>query len=323
LAYPKSDHCDGERFHNPSGIPLQPFSKLPKLLREPRTRWPRWIDEPQRKPPSLEGADGAVTFVGHATFLIQTRIGNVLTDPMWSMRAGPFGLLGPRRVRRPGVAFEDLPRIDVVLLSHGHYDHLDLPTLRRLARRFDPLVVSPLGHGKLVRSTGIKRVTELDWWEETAHGDLRFALTPAQHFSARTPWDRNRALWGGFVIMAEGRKIYFAGDTAYASFFPEIRRRFAPFDLTLLPIGAYEPRWFMRAVHMNPEESVRAHVELGSPPTIAMHFGTFQLTPEGIDEPVHALERGLTAAGVPRERFQVLGSGASMVGWPLGGRRAR
>jgi L-ascorbate metabolism protein UlaG (beta-lactamase superfamily) len=307
--FPKSDHGDGERFFNPSGIPLQPFSKLPRLMREPRTRWPRWIDEPQRKPPALDGADAAVTFIGHATFLIQTRIGNVITDPMYSMRAGPFGLLGPRRVRKPGIALPDLPPVTAVLLSHGHYDHLDLPTLRKLARRFDPVVVSPLGHGKLVRSTGIRKVVELDWWEETAIGDVRATLTPAQHFSARTPWDRNRALWGGFVLQAERARIYFAGDTAYAGFFPEIRRRFAPFDLALLPIGAYEPRWFMRAVHMNPEEAVRSHVELGAPPSVAMHFGMFQLTPEGIDEPVRELEKALDTAGVAKSRFRVLATG--------------
>jgi L-ascorbate metabolism protein UlaG (beta-lactamase superfamily) len=312
VRFPKSDHCDGERFHNPSGIPLQPFSKLPRLLREPRVRWPRWIEEPQRKPPALGDAEAAVTFLGHATFLIQTRIGNVLTDPMWSMRAGPFGLLGPRRVRKPGIALEDLPPITAVLLSHGHYDHLDLRTLRELARRFDPIVVSPLGHGKLVRSTGIRMVVELDWWEETAIGDLRVTSTPAQHFSARTPWDRNRALWGGFVLQVDGARIYFAGDSAYAGFFPEIRRRFAPFQLALLPIGAYEPRWFMRAVHMNPEEAVRAHVELGSPPSVAMHFGTFQLTPEGIDEPVRELVKACDAAGVARSRFRVLGTGESV-----------
>ncbi|HJQ98997.1 MAG TPA: MBL fold metallo-hydrolase, partial [Candidatus Polarisedimenticolaceae bacterium] len=184
--------------------------------------------------------------------------------------------------------------------------------LRRLAKRFDPIVVSPLGHGKLVRSTGIRKVVELDWWEETAIGDLRATLTPAQHFSARTPWDRNRALWGGFVLQAEGARIYFAGDTAYAGVFPEIRRRFAPFDLAVLPIGAYEPRWFMRAVHMNPEESVKAHLDLGAPPSIAMHFGTFQLTPEGIDEPVRGLEKACDAAGVPRSSFRVLGTGESV-----------
>ena len=309
----KSDHCDGERFFNPSGLPLQPFSKLPRLLAEPRTRWPRWIDEPARKAPELGASDAAVTFVGHATFLIQTRVGIVLTDPMYSRRAGPFGLLGPRRVRNPAIRFGELPEVGMVLLSHGHYDHLDLETLRRLAKRFDPVVVSPLGHAALVRSTGIKRVVELDWWGESAQGGLRVTLTPAQHFSARTPWDRNRALWGGFVLQTEGARIYFAGDTAYAGFFPEIRRRFAPFDLALLPIGAYEPRWFMKSVHMNPEETVKAHAELGSPPAVAMHFGTFQLTPEGIDEPVRALERALDAAGVPRERFQVLAHGASVM----------
>jgi L-ascorbate metabolism protein UlaG (beta-lactamase superfamily) len=309
---PKSDHFDGERFLNPSGLPLQPFSKLPRLLAEPRTRWPRWIDEPSRKAPELLASDAAVTFVGHATFLIQTRAGNVLTDPMYSKRAGPFGLLGPRRVRNPTIPLEDLPEIGVVLLSHGHYDHLDLPTLRWLAKRFDPVVVSPLGHGPLVRSTGIKRVVELDWWEVATIGGLSARLTPSQHFSARSPWDRNRALWGGFVLQTEGARIYFAGDTAYAGFFPEIRRLFAPFDLALLPIGAYEPRWFMKSVHMNPEEAVRAHAELGTPPAVAMHFGTFQLTPEGIDEPVRGLERALEAAGVDRSRFRVLGSGESV-----------
>ena len=312
MPYPKSNHCDGERFFNPSGRPPQSFSKLPRLMMEPRTRWPRFIDEPAVKPPALESAATA-TFVGQATFLLQTRVGNVLTDPMYSKRAGPFGLLGPRRVRRPAVAFEDLPHITMVLLSHGHYDHCDLPTLRRLAKRFDPVVVSPLGHGPLVRSTGIRKVVELDWWQETSVGDLRVVLTPAHHFSARSPFDRNRALWGGFVLMVDGARIYFAGDTAYAGFFQDIRRRFAPFDLALLPIGSYEPRWFMQAVHMNPEEAVKAHRELGAPPSVAMHHGTFQLTPEGIDEPVRALDRALDTQGVARERFQAIAHGASVM----------
>ena len=312
MAYPKSDHCDGERFFNPSGAPPQPFTKVPRLMLTKHARWPRWIDEASVKPPVLAAA-AAVTFVGHATFLIQTRSGNVLTDPMYSKRAGPWNLLGPRRVRRPGVALEDLPPITLVLLSHGHYDHCDLPTLRKLAKRFDPVVVSPLGHGRLVRSTGIRKVVELDWWGETSVGDLRAALVPAQHFSARTPWDRNKALWGGFVLLVEEARIYFAGDTAYAGLFASIRRRFAPFDLALLPIGAYEPRWFMKPVHMNPEEAVKAHVDLGAPPSIAMHHGTFRLTPEPIDEPARELERACDAAGVPRERFRAVGVGETVV----------
>jgi L-ascorbate metabolism protein UlaG (beta-lactamase superfamily) len=202
---------------------------------------------------------------------------------MYSDRAGPWNLAGPRRVRPPAVPLEDLPRIDIVLLSHNHYDHCDLATLGRLARRFDPFVVTPLGNGPLVRSTGIRRVEELDWWQTAATTALPVALTRAHHFSARTPFDRNRALWGGFVLTAGSKRIYFAGDTAFVPFFAEIRQRFGPPDLALLPIGAYEPRWFMHAVHMNPAEAVQAHLDLGAHESIGMHFGTFQLTAEGID----------------------------------------
>jgi L-ascorbate metabolism protein UlaG (beta-lactamase superfamily) len=255
---PVSDHFDGKRFVNPSGSGGQPFSAVPRLLLEPRTRWPRHVPVSPQLPPPLDGAAAAVTFIGHATFLIQTPAGNLLTDPVYSQHAGPLNVFGPRRVRQPGVRFDDLPLISTVLLSHNHYDHCDLPTLRRLARRFDPLVVTPVGNGRLVRSAGIRRLEELDWWQQAASSALPVTLTPAQHFSARTPSDRNRALWGGFVVQAGGRRIYFAGDTAYAPFFRDIAERTGPIDLALLPIGAYEPRWFMQAVHMNPAEAVRA-----------------------------------------------------------------
>ena len=180
-----------------------------------------------------------------------------------------------------------------------------------LARRFDPVVVTPLGNGALVRSAGVRRVEELDWWQAATSGAVPIMLTPAQHFSARTPFDRNRALWSGFVLTAEHVRIYFAGDTAYGSFFREIRRRVGLIDLALLPIGAYEPRWFMQAVHMNPAEAVQAHIDLGAPESIGMHFGTFQLTTEGIEEPLRALEEARRANNIPESRFRALGFGES------------
>jgi L-ascorbate metabolism protein UlaG (beta-lactamase superfamily) len=308
----KSGHCDGRRFFNPDGAKAQPFSAVPRMLLERRTRWPARIEEPTRRPPAVDGAAAVVTFVGHSTFLIQTPAGNVLTDPMYSERAGPLNMLGPRRVRQPAVPFDDLPPISTVLLSHNHYDHCDRRTLRLLATRFDPIVVTPLGNGTLVRSSGIRKVEELDWWEEAKTPPLPIVLTPAHHFSARSPFDRNRALWGGFMLATAGRRIFFAGDTAYAAFFRDVRHRFGAIDLALLPIGAYEPRWFMQGVHMNPAEAVHAHVDLDASLSIGTHFGTFQLTTEGIDEPLRALERARQANGVLPERFRTLAFGDSM-----------
>jgi L-ascorbate metabolism protein UlaG (beta-lactamase superfamily) len=180
-----------------------------------------------------------------------------------------------------------------------------------LAQRFDPVVVTPLGNGPLVRSSGIRRIEELDWWQEGKTSALQITLTPAQHFSARGPFDRNRALWGGFMLGAGGARIYFAGDTAYGTFFRDVRRRLDPIDLALLPIGAYEPRWFMQSVHMHPAESVQAHLDLEASESIGMHFGTFQLTTEGIDEPLRALEEACRARNIPPSHFRTLRFGES------------
>jgi L-ascorbate metabolism protein UlaG (beta-lactamase superfamily) len=308
----RGDHFDGRRFFNPDGPALQPFSKVPKLLLQSRTRWPEQVAVVPAVPPSLDGSTAVVTFVGHSTFLIQTPAGNILTDPMYSERAGPWNLLGPRRVRPPAVTLDDLPPVSIVLLSHGHYDHLDLRTLRTLARRFDPLVIAPLGHDAIVRSAGVRNVETLDWWDGSKRAPLAVTMTPAHHFTARTPFDRNRALWGGFVVGAGNRRIYFAGDTAYVPFFADIRERLGPIDLALLPIGAYEPRWFMRSVHMNPAEAVQAHLDLEAAQSIGMHFGTFQLTTEGIDDPVNALAGTLRERNVPASRFRAIGFGESV-----------
>jgi L-ascorbate metabolism protein UlaG (beta-lactamase superfamily) len=285
---------------------------VPRLLLVPWTRWPREVPVEPRRPPTPGPDQVVVTFIGHAAFLIQVAATTVLIDPVYSRRASPTSFAGPRRVRLPGVRFEDLPAISLVLLSHNHYDHCDLRTLRLLERRFHPPVVTPLGNGRLLRPAGIRQVEEIDWWETASAAPLPITLTPAQHFSARNMFDRNRALWGGFMIEAGGHRILFAGDTGYGPHFREIAARLGPVDLALLPIGAYEPRWFMKDIHMNPAEAVQAHLDLAARRSIAMHFGTFQLTPEGIDEPARDLAKALGERGVPAERFRTVEVGESV-----------
>ena len=304
-------HFDGERFFNPTRANGQPVSAVPRMLAEPRERWPAHVPVDVQQPPSLDGASATVTFVGHSTFLIQTPSGNILTDPVFSERASPVRFAGPRRVRRPAVDFDGLPPISIVLLSHNHYDHCDARTLRAIESRWHPLVITPVGNGRLLRSLRMRRVEELDWWQDASEPPVAITLTPAQHFSARTPFDRNRALWGGFAIRSGGRQIFFAGDSGYAPHFKEIRTRLGPIDLALLPIGAYEPRWFMRDIHMNPAEAVQAHLDLEARRSIGMHFGTFQLTLEAIDDPVIALDEARQASRVSPDAFRAPDFGES------------
>jgi L-ascorbate metabolism protein UlaG (beta-lactamase superfamily) len=322
----RSDHCDGLRFFNP-GEPDRnsAWRVLRWLLFQRRTAWPgRVVDgDPGLLPsPTAGGVDA--TWVGHATFLVRVAGLHVLTDPMWSERASPLRWAGPRRVRRPGLPFEALPPIDLVLLSHNHYDHLDLPTLRRLRRACDPLVLTPLGNARLVRRAGLRRIAELDWWQKATAGTAEVTLTPARHFSRRHLWDRNRALWGGFVLRAGGRSVFFAGDSAYGGHFAEVRRRLGPPDLALLPIGAYEPSWFMRFAHVSPEEAVQAHHDLAPRLSVAMHFGTFKLTDEPIDEPPARLRAALAERGVAPSAFVVpaCGETVTLQAPPLAGGRS-
>jgi L-ascorbate metabolism protein UlaG (beta-lactamase superfamily) len=308
----RTDHFDGRRFFNPNGANGQPLWMVPRMLLTPRARWPSSIPVEQRRPPTLGPDDVAVTFIGHATFLIQVGSTNLLIDPVYVERASPVSFAGPRRVRAPGVRFDDLPPIALVLLSHNHYDHCDLQTLRALDRRFHAPLVAPIGNGRLLRSAGIRHLEEIDWWQRATIAPLPITLTPAQHFSSRNMLDRNRALWGGFLIEALGRRILFAGDSGYGPHFREMAARLGPFDLALLPIGAYEPRWFMKDIHMNPAEAVQAHLDLAARQSIAMHFGTFQLTPEGIEDPVLALAKALQERGVPAQQFLTISVGESV-----------
>jgi L-ascorbate metabolism protein UlaG (beta-lactamase superfamily) len=300
----RTDHFDGRRFFNPNGANGQPVWKLPRMLLTRRARWPSRVPVQPQRPPQAGPDDVVVTFVGHATFLIQVAATNLLIDPVYAERASPVSFAGPRRVRAPGVRFDDLPHISLVLLSHNHYDHCDLPTLGALDRRFLPRLVVPVGNGQLLRSAGIRHVEEIDWWQSAGGAPLPITLTPAQHFSARGVFDRNHALWGGFLIEAAGRRILFAGDTGYGPHFREIAARLGPIDLALLPIGAYEPRWFMQDIHMNPAEAVQAHLDLAARQSLAMHFGTFQLTPEAIDAPARELAKALRERGVSAEQFR-------------------
>ncbi len=288
--FPK--HFDGKRFFNPDAPQVRGFLDLLrwKLSSRPE-RSPHFVtDVEQTKPPSgVEGGELRITLINHATVLIQQSGSNILTDPVWSKRASPLTWIGPRRRRLPGVRFEDLPRIDTVLLSHNHYDHLDLATLRLLAERGDSQFIVPVGVGRLLRSRSIGPVAELDWGESLPLGATTIHSVPARHFSARGILDRNRTLWCGYVIEAAGGKVYFAGDTAFGDHFARIRERFGATRVALLPIGAYEPRWFMSGVHMAPDDAARAHDILDAQISIAIHHGTFQLTDESLDTPRRVL----------------------------------
>ncbi len=306
-----SDHFDGRRFFNPG---LRTDRSLIDLLRwwsEPKSPWPARRENRIHPPPRAAGARITATFIGQASFLLQLDGVNILTDPIFSQRASPLGFAGPKRVRDPGIRFDELPPIDLVLLSHNHYDHMDLPSLRRLAERFDPLVLTGLGNAPYLAKRGVANVIDLDWWDAVRFGSgLAITFVPAQHWSKRSLFDRRRTLWGGFVIQGSAR-VYFAGDTGYPAQFRAIRTRLGAPDLALLPIGAYEPRWFMGLQHMNPDEAVRAHLDLGARVSLAMHFGTFRLTNEAIDAPLEALAQARLTHGVPPDAFRVLDFGES------------
>ena len=285
-------HFDGRRFYNPGAPQARGFLDVIRWkLRSRPEPSPAFIsDVHQSTPPRCtEGGELRITLVNHSTVLIQQRQSNILTDPIWSERVSPVSWLGPRRRRRPGIRMEDLPDIDVVLISHNHYDHLDLPTLRQLAGRGRSTFIVAAGDARLLRSEQIGPVHELDWGESLPLSDFTVHCVPALHFSARGIFDRNKTLWCGYAIKFPERFVYFAGDTAFGSHFAQIRETLGTPHIALLPIGAYEPRWFMSPVHMAPEEAVRAHEILGAKTSIAIHHGTFQLADDGIDTPQQQL----------------------------------
>lgn len=279
-----SAHFDGKHFQNQRPREEVSFGQVLRWgLRREHTAWPELTGiEPGPKPPERVG-DGElrVTFVGHATVLVQLDGVAFLTDPIWSERCSPFSSLGPKRVRPPGIRFEDLPPIDFVVVSHNHYDHMDVPTLKRLAARFPAMeIFVGLGNAAFLRSQGLKGVVELDWWQSVRRGGLEVMAAPAEHFSNRGLCDRNANLWSGFVVKGKGGPVYFAGDTGMGPHFAQLRERVGTLRLALLPIGAYLPRWLMAPVHLSPQEAVEAHLELGAAISMGMHYGTFDLSDE-------------------------------------------
>ncbi|HEV2272772.1 MAG TPA: MBL fold metallo-hydrolase [Acidobacteriaceae bacterium] len=294
-----SDHYLDGRFFNP-GVRHKGFLDLLKWITHRRIGpWRHFLDSPPgpRPPERVPGRDLRVTFVNHSTVLLQTEGLNLLTDPVWSQRTSPVQWIGPRRHRNPGILFADLPPIDAVLISHDHYDHLDKPTLRRLLDRGQPAVFCPLGVGRLLRKIGFQEIHELDWWEHRLWGDLRVHCTPAQHFSGRAPWNRNRTLWCGWLLECISGNIYFAGDSAACPHFAAIAEHFPELRFALLPVGAYKPEWFMEPVHLSPDQTLEVHATLGAPPAIAIHYGTFALADDGETEAVDRLAELIEISG--------------------------
>jgi L-ascorbate metabolism protein UlaG (beta-lactamase superfamily) len=250
-----------------------------------------------------------VTWVGHSTLLLQLDGVNILTDPQWSPRASPFSFAGPRRVSPPGLPFENLPPIHVVLISHDHYDHLDVATVKRLAAEHRPKFLVPLGLKAWFANIGITDVDELDWWDHRALRELTFTCVPAQHFSGRTLWDRNRRLWSGWAVAGRAKRLYFAGDTAYFAGFKEIGARLGPFDLAAIPIGAYVPAVIMRASHTSPEEALQAFADVRGQHFVPIHWGTFDLAEEPLEEPPQRLAAEARRFNLAPESLWVLRHG--------------
>jgi len=321
-----SDHFDGRRFHNPQRR-MRGFRDLVRWMhtRQP-SPWPKWVESsPGSPPPACVPGDNdpadalRLTFVGHMTFLLQWQGLNILTDPVWSERASPVQFAGPKRVRSAGIRFEDLPKIDIVLLSHDHYDHLDRRTLRRLWKEHHPRFYTSLGNARRLRGFGVSDVVEMDWWQELRHeSGVRVVCTPAQHFSGRTPWDRDTTLWCGFALEPKDggaeNAIYFAGDTGFGPLFSQVAARFPSPRLALLPIGAFRPEWFMGEVHCSPADALEAHRILQPGLSVASHFGTFPLADDGFDEaPVRLNNLLHTLAPEAAEKFVMLAEG----GWRM------
>lgn len=267
---------------------------------------------------SLNHADPGtiqITWLGHATFLIQVAGLNILTDPMFSDRASPVNFAGPRRLAPSPLRQEDLPPIQATVISHNHYDHLDRVSVKKLGNQVKFFV--PLGLSKWFREAGLDRVTELDWWQSTEFESIRFHCVPAQHFSIRTPFDANKVLWAGWVLSTPVGNIFFAGDTGYSSDFQEIGRTFGPMRLSLIPIGGYMPRWFMKPMHLDPREAVLVHQDVRSHQSIGMHWGTFKLTEEALAEPPLFLQKALSEKNLSPDKFIALNIGETRIFRPL------
>lgn len=294
---PMSDHFDGKRFFDPENPDTKTFVQFLKWqFTKKSVPWPDHVavESYDQPPERVYGNELRVSNVGHVTFLIQTQGLNILTDPVWSDRASPVSFAGPKRIIDPGVKFEALPPIDLVWISHNHYDHLDIETIKNLWNTHKPRIITPLGNDTIIHSYDDKiQVEAYDWGDSVLiTEEVKFHIEPMQHWSARGLFDRNKALWAALVIETNGGNIYFVGDSGYGEgrYFKRAKEKYGNFRLALLPMGAYEPRWFMKYAHMNPEEMVNAHWDLGGPWTVPSHYDVFKLTDEGMGEASKALE---------------------------------
>lgn len=313
---PAAAHFDGRAFHNLNKTePKSLWTVIHWVITGDHAPWPKkLIKSAGYVLPVPKKNQIIVTYINHASCLIQTGNINIITDPHYSHRASPVGWAGPHRVHEPGVPYDKLPPIHVVLISHDHYDHMDKRTLKRLYKDHKPTFIVGLGNDVHLKSFGItENVKTLDWWQSVKIEGLTYTFVPGQHFSGRGIFDHNTALWGGFVIQANKAKIFFNGDAGYSSHYKEINGRFGPMDVSLLPIGAYQPRWFMQAMHTNPKEAVMAHLDLQSKTSIGIHFQTFQLSEEPYDQPVIDLELAKEEYKIAADAFVAPDFGQSFI----------
>ena len=313
---PISDHYNGLTFFNPDGAAPSSFSDLLKWqFQEERAEWPDIYPSPYvgtRPEPKVIDHDITVTMIGHASLLIQTNGLNIITDPVYSKRVSPFQFAGPKRHNPPGIAFKDLPPIDIVLVSHNHYDHLDLLTLKKLVKRDNPKIITPLGNDAIIHKNSHKaNITAGDWGDMIEHAGIKIHIEPCHHWSARGTKDRRMALWAAFVIETPTRRIYHIGDTGFHSGinYKAIAKKHGSFDLTIMPVGAYEPRWFMKNQHQNPAEAVEGFKLCNTKHALGHHWGTFQLTNEAIDAPKLALSKALEENAIDPDRFIAMAPG--------------
>jgi L-ascorbate metabolism protein UlaG (beta-lactamase superfamily) len=314
---PVSDHFDGKKFLNPGNVKAKGLTEvLQWMLKRERGEWKENHSQNYGPRPLKFFKDGIkITFVNHSTFLIQVDGFNILTDPVWSKRVSPFSWIGPKRMRAPGIRFEDLPRIHAVLLSHNHYDHLDIATMRMVFGGHHPQIITPLGVKAFLDSQYIANAKDVDWWDEVSLSEsIKVQSTPAQHFSGRGSTDRDATLWCGYMIKTSKGNIYFAGDTGYnENTFKEIGARSGEIKISLIPIGAYKPNWFMSPIHTSPADAVKIHLDVKSHRSIATHFGTFPLADDGHDDPENDLKIALKKNNISHEQFIILKEGEGRI----------
>lgn len=306
-----SNHYDGEHFHNLAIDPKGQRSAKDFLTWFFNRNLEPWTNLTNKtntllniRPTSLN-----VTWINHATVLVQVDGVNILTDPIWSERASPFSWLGPQRQVPPPIPISELPPIDAVVISHNHYDHMDLASLEQLNSLYQPVFITPLANKHYLESAGITNIIELDWWQAHSINSVKITATPAQHWSKRTLFDANRALWSGFYIQGLQQSVFYAGDTAYQAHFKLVKERLGPPSVALLPIGAYKPQWFMQRAHTSPEEAVLAHIDLKANISVPIHYGTFKLGDDSPESALSDLEKAIVTHHLDNKAFSILAPG--------------